>query len=169
MTASNIEQVVDRIVRLCHKRSPEALDRIFDTMYTGLTENQAENLSRQVTYLTAAALKPDPETLAWWCGYMASEINYSADNDRQDLRITTLARKLIDNRLMPFQHFLPYPGRRLILLDANLLSTLPTELQKAMRDTFDLDERSSEEVYQINEAIRQEIAVYETKESDLNE
>jgi BarA-like signal transduction histidine kinase len=163
---TKVEQIVDRIVRLCQKRSPEALDKIFDTMHVGLTQTEAENLSMQVTQLTTAALRADSDTLAWWCGYMASEINSSADNNRQNLRITMLSRTLIDVGLMPFQDFVPYPGRRLILVDSARFATLPPSLQQAMHDLFDMDEKTGEEVDQINEAIRQELVVYRTKESN---
>lgn len=149
---SQADQFIDRIVRLCHKKQPEALDRIFDNPVL-----QAPEMSEQVLSGCVASLQSEPDILAWWCGYMCSEINRSEDNDRTHLPMTTLARKLIDAGLLPYQDFMPYPGQRLVFLNGDLFETLPPQLQTEIQAAFDVERPSDEQFRQNNEAIRQEL------------
>jgi hypothetical protein len=142
---------IDRIVRYCHKRSPEALDRIFDTL-----PQTDEHLSQQIIAATVAQLRNDLDTLSWFCGYMASEINRNEDNSRVHLPLTSLSAKLIMLGFQPFIDFVPYPGRRIIILDADRFAALPAPIQAEIKAAFDLLEQSGEQVQQVNEALRQE-------------
>lgn len=146
------DKFIDRVVQLCHKKNPEALDLIFDNPAI-----QAPETSEQVFSGCVALLQAEPDVLAWWCGYMCSEINRSEDNQREHLPMTTLARKLIDAGLLPYRDFMPYPGQRLILLDGDLFKTLPLQLQAEMQAAFNLERPTDEEFRQNNEAIRQEL------------
>jgi hypothetical protein len=148
------DQRIDRIVRYCHKRSPEALDRVFDTL-----PHNDEHLSQQIIAATVAQLRTDLDTLSWFCGYMASEINHSEDSDRAHLPLTSLSAKLITLGFQPFIDFVPYPGRRIIILDADRFAALPVSIQAEIKVAFDLMEQSGEQVQQVNEALSQELFV----------
>ena len=147
------DRLIDRIVRYCHKRDPEALDRIFDS----LPQND-EHLSQQIITATVAQLGIDLDTLSWFCGYMASEINRSEDCDRAHLPLIALSAKLITLDVQPFVDFVPYPGRRIIILDVERFAALPAPIQAEIKAAFALLERSGEQVQQVNEALRQELS-----------
>jgi len=71
---TKIDKLIESAVRYCHKRHPEDLDSIFD--------NLPVNLNQRVVTGILAALQKDIDTLSWFCGYMASEINRSEDNQK---------------------------------------------------------------------------------------
>jgi hypothetical protein len=150
------QQLVDRIVRFCEKRSPEALDRIFDSFTSGCTVTQGERLSEEVIVGTVAQIQADVDTLAWFCGYMAGEINRSEDNELAHLPLTNLSKQLVECGFRPFLDFVPYPGRRIVILDAEKVEALSPELQAELQAKFDLLEKTAEELQQVNEALRQE-------------
>ncbi|MHC5718202.1 MAG: hypothetical protein ACYTX0_40485 [Nostoc sp.] len=54
---TKIDKLVESAVRYCHKRHPEALDKIFD--------NLPVKLNQQVLDGTVAALKKDIDSLSW--------------------------------------------------------------------------------------------------------
>jgi hypothetical protein len=153
--------LISRIHHHCHNRSPEALDLIFDA----LPQND-EALSCQIISAIVAQLGNDLDSLSWLCGYMASEISCSEDNQRPHLPLVALSRWLITLGFQPFSDFVPYPGRRLIILDIDRFEALPAAVQAEIRDSFSLLERSSEEVQQVNESLRQELCV-DSGELDL--
>jgi hypothetical protein len=70
---SKIDKLVEQAVRYAQKRSPESIDTIFD--------NLPVKLNIQALNGAVVALQDDIDTLAWLCGYFASEINRSEDND----------------------------------------------------------------------------------------
>jgi len=153
-------KLIERMVRYCQKRNPEALDRLLDSVHVGHTAHDSERLSYVLTHGTIKQIQSDINTLSWFCGYMASEINRSEDNQGA-LPITKLARKLIELGMQPFEDFVPYPGRRLVIINDEKAKTLPDDLQAELRASFDLRETSGEEFNQINEAVRQELIVTE--------
>jgi hypothetical protein len=150
---------VDRVVRYCQKRSPEALDRVFDAMTKGCTLTEGEWRSEQVIVGTLAQVGTDLDTLAWFCGYMAGEINRREDNQREHLPLTHLSKQLIEWEFQPFLDFVPYPGQRIVILSVEKVAALPPELQAELEAKFDLMERSGEELQQVNEALMQEMFV----------
>lgn len=159
-------KLIERMVHYCQKRNPEALDRLLDSVHMGHTAQESERLSYSLTHGTVTQIQSDIDTLSWFCGYMASEINRSEDNDRS-LPVTGLAKKLIQAGMQPFEDFAPYPGRRLVIINDEKVKTLPEALQTELRASFDLTETSGEEFDQINEAIRQELIVTKHEEDEL--
>jgi hypothetical protein len=149
---TDFDKLIERIVRYCHKRSPEALDRIFDAL-----PRNDENLSQRIIAAIATQLQPDLDTLSWFCGFMASEINRSEDSDRAHLPLTALSRKLIMLGFQPFQDFSPYPGQRIVILSPEKFEALPESVQADVKAAFDLLEQSGEQLQQVNEALRQEL------------
>jgi hypothetical protein len=148
------DTLIDRILHYCHTRHPEALDRIFDAL-----PQDDEILSQQLLVETVAQLQADVDTLGWFCGYMASEINCCEDSDRPQLPMTELSKKLIKAGMQAFVDFVPYPGQRLVIVNPEKFAALPVPLLAGLRDAFDLMEQSGEQLQQVNEALRQEFRV----------
>jgi hypothetical protein len=157
----DFDKLIEHIVRDCHQRSPEALDRTFDAL-----PRNDEPLSQSIITAIVAHLQSDLDTLSWFCGYMASEISRCEDSDRSHLPITALSRTLITLGFQPFQDFSPYPGQRIIILSPEKFEALPKCARAEVEAAFDLLEQSGEQVQQVNEAIRQELNVVLLKESD---
>jgi hypothetical protein len=149
---------VERVVRYCQKRSPEALDRVFDSLTKGCTITEGEWRSEQVITGTLTQIA-DLDTLAWFCGYMAGEINRREDNQRDHLPLTHLSKQLAECGLQPFIDFVPYPGQRLVILSVEKVAALPPELRVELEEKFDLLEKSGEELQQVNEALIEEFIV----------
>lgn len=84
---TKIDKLIESAVRYCHKRHPEALDSSFDYL--------SVNLNQQVVTGILTALQKDIDTLSWFCGYMASEINRSEDNQKPHHPIAQLSKTLI--------------------------------------------------------------------------
>lgn len=57
---TKIDKLVEYAVHSCHKRQPEALDKIFDNLPVKLNE--------QVLKSTLTALAQDIDSLSWLCG-----------------------------------------------------------------------------------------------------
>jgi hypothetical protein len=150
---------VERVVRYCQKRSPEALDRVFDALNAGCTMTESEQRSEQVITGTLAQIAADLDTLAWFCGYMTGEINRREDNQREHLPLTNLSKQLAECGFQPFLDFVPYPGQRLVILSVEKVAALPPELQIELEAKFNLMEKSGEELQQVNEALIQELIV----------
>jgi hypothetical protein len=148
----NDDELIQCIVRYCQKQSPEALDRIFDAL-----PKQDETLSQRIVNGTVAQLQSDLDTLSWFCGYMASEINRREDSDRAYLPITELSKKLITAGPQPFLDFIPYIGQRLVILDPKQLEALPVEIRDEIKATFDLREKTGQQFTQMNEALKEEL------------
>ena len=156
-------KLLERMVRYCQKRNPEALDHLLNSVHVGHTAHNSERLSYVLTHGVIEQVQSDLDTLSWFCRYMASEINRSEDNYGA-LPVTKLARKLIEAGMQPFEDFAPYLGRRLVVINDEKVKTLPDALQAELKASFDLTETSGEEFSQINEAIRQELIVTEPRD-----
>jgi hypothetical protein len=148
---TKIDKLVESAVNSCHKREPEALDKIFD--------NLPVRLNGQVLKSTLTALAQDIDSLSWLCGYFASEINSSSDNDKPYHPITLLSKLLIKSGMQPFVDFMPYIGCRISILNHDKFEALPPRVQAAVREAFNVVETSGEEAQRINNALLQELEV----------
>jgi hypothetical protein len=156
---TEVDRLIERVVRYCQKQSPEALDRIFDNLGVGRTAEENEQMGEQILAGTVAQLQSDLDILAWFCGYMAGEVNRSEDNDRAYLPLAHLSKQLIEAGFQPFLDFVPYPGLRIVIMNPEKFEALPPELQAELQRKFDLLERTGEEFQQVNEALKQEFVV----------
>ncbi|MFN6571961.1 hypothetical protein [Dendronalium sp. ChiSLP03b] len=150
---TKIDKLVEDAVRYCHQRSPEALDSIFD--------NLPAALNKQVVTGIVAAFQGDINTLSWFCGYMASEINRSEDNHKPHHPITELSKTLIKSGMEAFTDFMPYPGCRIVILNPEKFESLPEEVQAVVQQAFNVTEQSQEQAQRINDALMQELTVTE--------
>ncbi|MEH1919391.1 hypothetical protein [Nostoc sp.] len=150
---TKIDKLIESAVRYCHKRHPENLDSIFD--------NLPVNLNQRVVTGILAALQKDIDTLSWFCGYMASEINRSEDNQKSHHPIAELSKTLIISGMEPFTDFMPYPGCRLVILNSEKFQSLPESVQTIVQQAFDIRESSGTEAQRINDALLQELMVQE--------
>ncbi|MEH2376190.1 hypothetical protein [Nostoc sp.] len=148
---TKIDKLVENAVGYCHKRHPEALDKIFD--------NLSVKLNQQVLDGTVAALKKDIDSLSWLCSYFASEINSSSDNDKPYHPIMLLSKLLMKSGMQPFVDFMPYVGCRISILNNEKFEALPPKVQAAVKEGFDVTETSGEEAQKINEALLRELSV----------
>ena len=148
---TKIDKLVESAVRYCQKRQPEALDQIFD--------NLPVKLNQQVVTGILTAFQKDIDTLSWFCGYMASEINRTQDNQKPHHPIAELSKTLITSGMEPFIDFMPYPGCRLVILNSEKFESLPESIQAIVQQAFDIRESSSEEAHRINNALLQELTV----------
>lgn len=151
---NSFHHLINGIVRYSRNRNPKALDLIFDA----LPQND-EHLSPQILAHTVAQLRSDLDTLGWFCGYMASEINHHEDSERAYLPIVTASKLLIGAGMTPFVDFVPYPGQRLVILDAETFDALPASVHAALHAAFDLMEQSATQFQQVNDALRQEFTI----------
>ncbi len=145
------DKLIEQAVRYATKRGPESLDRIFDNLPVKSNE--------QVLFGAVAALSKDIDTLAWLCGYFASEINSTEDNDKSHQPITLLSKLLIKNGMQPFKDFMPYMGNRITILDTDKFEALPAKVQAVVKEAFDLRESSDEEMKRVNDALTAEMSV----------
>ncbi|PSB14753.1 hypothetical protein C7B65_25890 [Phormidesmis priestleyi ULC007] len=159
------QKLIDRMVRHCWNRNPKALDRLLDSLHVGHPPRESERLSYVLTQGTLDQIQSDLDTLSWFCGYMCDEINTREDGN-QPLPITQLAKKLIEAGMQPFEDFVPYPGRRLVIINDEKAKSLPETLQAELEERFELRKTSSEELQQINEAIREELRVTESSNDE---
>ncbi|QIR41789.1 hypothetical protein HCG51_34330 (plasmid) [Tolypothrix sp. PCC 7910] len=148
---TKIDNLVESAVRYCQKRNPEALDKIFD--------NLPVKLNKQVLDGTVAALQKDIDSLSWLCGYFASEINSTSDNDKPYHPITLLSKLLMKSGMQPFVDFIPNIGCRISILNTDKFAALPPRVQAAVKAGFEAVETSGEEAQRINEALLQEFEV----------
>jgi hypothetical protein len=145
------DKLVEQAVRHAQKRSPEALDQIFD--------NLPVKLNNQVLQGVITALSEDIDTLSWLCGYFASEINSTEDNDKSHQPITLLSKLLIKHGMQPFKDFMPYVGNRITILDTDKFEALPANVQAMVQEAFELRESTDEEMKRINDALIAEMSV----------
>lgn len=133
------------------RREPEALDKIFD--------NLPVEMNNKVLKGTLRELNKDIDTISWLCGYFASEINSSSDNDKPRQPIILLSKLLIKYGLAPFTGFLPYSGCRITIVNTEKFEALPPKVIDAINGAFEVLERSTEEAQQINDALLAEMLV----------
>lgn len=145
---SKLDILAESAILHCQQRSPESLDKIFD--------NQSPELNQQMLAKVIPALQTDIDSLSWLCGYLASEINCTEDNNKPH-PISELSGLLISFGMELFEDFVPYPGRRLVIGNAEKFQSLPQEIQDRVNQFFEIKETSSEEAQRINEAILQKL------------
>lgn len=145
------DKLVERVVRYCQKRSPEALDQIFS--------NSPVDLNKQLATATVTVLQGDIDSLGWSCGYFAGAINRSEDNQKPHYSITLLSKLFIKSGMQPFSDFMPYPGCRIVILNADKFASLPPEVRNTMQQAFDVMENSNEHLQRFNNALLQELVV----------
>jgi hypothetical protein len=154
-------KLVEQVVRHCQHRRPEQLDKIFDALPVGLTPTEHKRKSQEVLAATIAALQNDIDALAWLCGYFAGEINRTSDNESLS-RITLLSKILIKSGMQPFADFVPYPGCRIVTVNAEKLATLPAKVQDLVHSAYDVTETSVKEAQRINDALLSELILTDT-------
>jgi len=157
--SSKTDKLIELVVCYCQKRSSEALDQIFDNLPVGRTVQEYQRLNQQILTGTTNALTGDIDTLAWFCGYIASEINRSEDNHKPHHPITLLSKLLIKHGMQPFADFSPYPGCRLIIINTEKFAALPEQVQKLVQSAFDVMESTDEQAIQVNNALLEELVV----------
>lgn len=59
----------------------------------------------------------------------------------------------------PFSDFMPYPGCRIVILNADKFEALPAEIRNTVQQAFDVMENSNEHLQQVNDALLQELVV----------
>ncbi|MEA5578679.1 hypothetical protein [Anabaena sp. UHCC 0451] len=69
---TKLDILSESAIRYCQQKYPEALDNIFD--------NNSLEFNHQLCDRVILAL--DIDTIAWFCAYLCSEINVSADNNK---------------------------------------------------------------------------------------
>lgn len=152
MSQSQINEIVELSVGCCYQRNPELLDEIFDDLPV--------EINKQILSGTVTALQGDIDSTAWFCGYFAGAVNRKEDNEKPHL-IVLLSKMLIKSGMEAFADFSPYPGRRLVIINTEKFAALPEKVKLLMQEAFDVNEASGEEVLRINNAILEELMVYE--------
>jgi hypothetical protein len=143
---SKLDILAESAVFYCQQRSPEKLDTIFDY--------QPPEINHQICSKLVASL--DIDTISWFCGYLASEINYTQDNNKPH-PIGELSGFLISLGFQLFEDFSPYPGCRLVIANTEKFQSLPQEIQDQVNQFFIVKPTSSEEAQEINNAILEKI------------
>ena len=146
---SQINKLVEQTLNHCRKQNPEGLDRIFDKLPV--------EFNKKILAGVLADLDDDTDNLAWFCGYLAGEVNRSEDNGKPRHPISLLSKILIKYGMRPFEDFSPDPGCRLMILNAQKFEALPEDIQALVKGTFKIIERTGEEAKQINDALLKEL------------
>jgi hypothetical protein len=146
---SKLDILTESAIRYCQQRSPEKLDSIFDY--------QSPEINHKISAEVIAVV--DIDTIAWFCGYLASEINCTQDNEKPYKPITELSGLLISFSMQVFEDFVPYPGCRLVIGNTEKFQSLPQEVQDRVNRFFEVRETSSEESQRINQAMLEELIV----------
>lgn len=155
MPIGKIDELVQRVVSYVRARKPQSIDQVFDSLPV--------NLNDQILNGVLADLSDDADSLAWLCGYFASEINSSEDNDKLHKPITLLSKLLIKHGMRPFDDFLPYIGCRLTVFNTDKFALLPIKVQAVLRGGFDVEKMSNEDFGRINDALLGEMEVTSKK------
>jgi hypothetical protein len=145
---SKLDILAESAISYCQQRYPEALDNIFD--------NYPPAFNQQIFKKVIAELQTDIDILSWFCGYLASEINVSEDNYKPH-PISELSGLLISCGMELLEDFSPSPARRLVIGNIEKFKALPPEIQDQVNQFFQIQEKSSEEAQQINNAILQKL------------
>lgn len=115
-----IDKLVQQVVIHACERSPQPIDQIFDSLSVKVND--------QILHGVLFVLSDDIDTLSWLCGYFASEINSSVDNDKLYKPITLLSKLLIRHGMRPFEDFMLYTGCRLTIFNTDKFETLPVKI-----------------------------------------
>jgi len=153
------DTLIEQVVKLCHERSPEPLDAIFNSLSSKRTAKQYQQLNQKVLWGSVAAIKSDIETLSWFCSYLSSEINRTEDNNNPRHPIQDLAKILITAGMRPLDDFMPYPGCRIVIMNTKKFEALPDVVKTAVKEAFEVIQRTSEEVQQTNDVLLEELEV----------
>ena len=145
---SKVDILAESAIKYCEERSPEKLDTIFDY--------QPPEINHQICDKVIGIL--DIDTIAWFCGYLASEINYTEDNNKPH-PIGELSGFLISLGFKLFEDFTPYPGCRLVIANTEKFQSLPQEIQDKINQFFEIQSKSGKEAQEINNAILQELQI----------
>jgi hypothetical protein len=148
---TKVDKFIEQAVSHARRRNPEALDRIFD--------NLPVELNNKVLQGTVKTLKQDVDSLSWLCGYFASEINSTSDNDKPRQPIILLSKLLMKHGMAPFTDFTPYTGCRIQIIDTDKFDALPVKVREAINGAFEIMEQSDEEARAINDALLAEMLV----------
>ncbi|MBD2295143.1 hypothetical protein H6G06_17055 [Anabaena sphaerica FACHB-251] len=143
---SKLDILAESAIHYCQQRSPEKLDSIFDY--------ESPEFNHKICSKVIAAL--DIDTLSWFCSYLASEINYTEDNNKPH-PIGELSGFLISLGFELFEDFTPYPGRRLVIANTEKFQSLPQEIQDKVNQFFIVKPTPSEESQEINDAILEKL------------
>jgi hypothetical protein len=143
---SKLDILAESAISYCQQRSPEKLDTIFDY--------QSPKINHQICDKVIGIL--DIDTISWFCGYLASEINCTQDNNKPH-PIGELSGFLISMGFKLFEDFTPYPGCRLVIANTEKFQSLHQETQDKINQFFEIQSKSSEEAQQINNAIIQKL------------
>ncbi|MDF5729745.1 MAG: hypothetical protein PUP92_17485 [Rhizonema sp. PD38] len=152
---ASIDNLIEEVVSHCLERRPEALDKIFDNLHS----SEYQHITLELLEKISISLQNDTESLAWFCGYMASEINCSEDNHQQNYPITELAKILVLSGMEPFIDFTPYPGSRIVIVNTVKFEALPQSVKAVVQKAFDLLERNDLQIEQMNNALLQEFVI----------
>lgn len=148
---TKIDKYIEQAMKASLNRSPESLDQIFD--------NLPVKINNKVLKGTIAALNQDIDTLAWLCGYFASEINSSSDNEKSNRPISLLSKVLIKHGMKPFTDFMPYIGCRLTIINTDKFESLPNKVQEVINQAFEVMESSDEDIKNVNNAMLAEFLI----------
>ncbi|BAZ18914.1 hypothetical protein NIES4071_107990 (plasmid) [Calothrix sp. NIES-4071] len=148
---TKLDKFIEQAVNNCRHRNPEALDKIFDNLPVELNNKVLQGLVK--------TLNQDIDSLSWLCGYFASEINSTSDNDKPRQPIILLSKLLMKHGMQPFIDFTPYTGCRIHIIDTDKFEALPAKVQEAINGAFDILEHSDEEARAINDAMLAEMLV----------
>lgn len=148
---TKLDKFIEQAVDYSRRRNPEALDKILD--------NLPVELNNKVLQGTVKTLKQDIDSLSWLCGYFASEINSTSDNDKPRQPIILLSKLLMKHGMAPFVDFAPYTGCRIHIIDTDKFEALPVKVQEAINGAFEVMEQSDEEARAINDALLAEMLV----------
>jgi hypothetical protein len=131
------DPLVRRVVLGVQERSPEQCDSVFDT----IAPLQMEKLIAGVVDV----LSDDLPSLAWFFGYIASEINQTGDTPGS---ITGVALYLAqEHGWRLFYDLLPLPGKMAFGgEEGNKFSALPLEAQARVRTAFTFTEGTLEDL-----------------------
>lgn len=143
---TKLDILTESAIRYCQQQYPEGLDNIFD--------NHPPEFNNQIWHRVISAL--DIDTIAWFCGYLCSEINTSSDNNKP-YPIGKLSAVLISQGMTIFEDFTPYPGQRLLVGNQEKFKTLPQELQDTVNQLFGVQEKTNQEAQQMHNVILQKL------------
>ena len=153
------DKLVEQVVKFCLEPSPEPLDAIFNSLNSRRTAKQYQQLNQKVLWGSVAAIRADIETLSWFCSYLSSEINRTEDNNNPRHPIQDLAKILITAGMRPLDDFMPYPGCRIVIMNTKKFEALPDVVKTAVKEAFEVIQRTSEEVQRTNDVLLEELVV----------
>jgi tetratricopeptide (TPR) repeat protein len=129
------------IIELIGKRNPERLDIIFDTF------SQAKEFHKHIIKTVCISLGDDYDSLAWFCSYMSSEINTTADNNKPNPTFH-LAKTLLEQGFKFFEDFCPgqqFPGQ-IVIFNTDKLGKLDPRVREKLEKDFNIFRATAEQL-----------------------